>query len=147
MDRRLASRGACAMSSISLAAARARAIAAQQQVASADPPFAAMACPGAGKTRVIVDRHLTHPVVARQGRAITSFTRVAAAEVSRRCATAGAGRPDRPPALHRHHRHVPVAAPGPAVPSSRPGLAPAGILARRASQLRRVRLRPELSPR
>jgi len=77
------------MSTADLAAARAQALAAQQQVITASPPFATMACPGAGKTRVIVERHLARPVPARQGRAVTAFTRVAAAEVSRRCAAAG----------------------------------------------------------
>jgi DNA helicase II / ATP-dependent DNA helicase PcrA len=77
------------VSATDLAAARAQAHAAQQQVATAEPPFATIACPGAGKTRVIVDRHLTRPVPVRQGRAITSFTRVAAAEVHRRCVAAG----------------------------------------------------------
>lgn len=72
-----------------LAAARAQAHMAQQQVVTADAPFATIACPGAGKTRVIVDRHLSRRVPARQGRAITSFTRVAATEVHRRCAAAG----------------------------------------------------------
>ena len=71
-----------------LAAARVQARAAQQQVITADPPFAVIACPGAGKTRVIVERHLARAVPVRQGRAITSFTRVAAAEVQRRCAAA-----------------------------------------------------------
>ena len=70
------------------AAARAQARAAQQLVITADPPFAVIACPGAGKTRVIVDRHLTRAVPVRQGRAITSFTRVAASEINRRCMTA-----------------------------------------------------------
>jgi DNA helicase-2/ATP-dependent DNA helicase PcrA len=70
-------------------AARAQARAAQQQVITADPPFAVIACPGSGKTRVIVDRHLSRAVPVRQGRAITSFTRAAAAEVHRRCVTAG----------------------------------------------------------
>jgi hypothetical protein len=70
------------------AAARAEARAAQQLVITADPPFAVIACPGAGKTRVIVDRHLTRAVPVRQGRAITSFTRVAASEINRRCMTA-----------------------------------------------------------
>ena len=69
-------------------AARAQARAAQQQVITADPPFAVIACPGAGKTRVIVDRHLSRAVPVRQGRAITAFTRVAAAEVHRRCMAA-----------------------------------------------------------
>jgi DNA helicase II / ATP-dependent DNA helicase PcrA len=80
------------MSAADLAAARAQAYAAQQQLVAADPPFATIACPGAGKTRVIVDRHLRRPVPVRQGRAITSFTRVAATEIHRRCA--GAGRLD-----------------------------------------------------
>jgi hypothetical protein len=69
--------------------ARAQARAAQQQVVTAGPPFATIACPGAGKTRVIVDRHLARSVPARQGRAITSFTRTAAAEIHRRCVAAG----------------------------------------------------------
>lgn len=77
------------MSATARAAARAQAYAAQQQVVTADPPFATIACPGAGKTRVIVDRHLSRAVPVRQGRAITSFTRVATAEVQRRCAAAG----------------------------------------------------------
>ncbi|MEV6527224.1 ATP-dependent helicase [Longispora sp. NPDC051575] len=60
----------------------------QAQLATADPPFAVIACPGAGKTRLIVDRHLHRSVPGRQGRAIASFTRVAAAEIHRRCASA-----------------------------------------------------------
>jgi hypothetical protein len=70
-------------------AACAQAREAQRQVATADPPLAVIACPGAGKTRVIVDRHLNRAVPVRQGRAITAFTRVAAAEVHRRCVAAG----------------------------------------------------------
>jgi DNA helicase II / ATP-dependent DNA helicase PcrA len=70
-------------------AARAQAQAAQQQVITGDPPFAVLACPGSGKTRVIVERHLSRAVPVRQGRAITSFTRVAAAEVHHRCMAAG----------------------------------------------------------
>lgn len=77
------------MSTAGLAGARAQARAAQEQVITASPPFATIACPGAGKTRVIVERHLTRPVPARRGRALAAFTRVAAAEVSRRCAAAG----------------------------------------------------------
>jgi hypothetical protein len=69
----------------SLQARRAAAVAAQAELAAAKAPFAVIACPGAGKTRLIVDRHLTQPVPPRQGRAIVAFTRVAAAEVSRRC--------------------------------------------------------------
>lgn len=50
------------------------------------------ACPGAGKTRVIVERHLERPLPARRGRAIVSFTRAAGRELrarSREC-----GRPE-----------------------------------------------------
>ncbi|WP_017557075.1 UvrD-helicase domain-containing protein [Nocardiopsis baichengensis] len=50
------------------------------------------ACPGAGKTRVIVERHLTRPLSPRTGRAVVSFTRVAGAEIRRRCEAAE--RPD-----------------------------------------------------
>ncbi|MEV0726562.1 UvrD-helicase domain-containing protein [Micromonospora purpureochromogenes] len=64
---------------------RTAARAAQAELVAAKAPFAAIACPGAGKTRLIVDRHVTQPVPARQGRAIASFTRVAAAEVHQRC--------------------------------------------------------------
>ena len=105
------------MSGPDLAAARAQARAAQQQVITADPPFAVIACPGAGKTRVIVDRHLSpcrarpagprhhlvHPRGRRRGPPPLRGRRPA--------------RPDRPPALHRHPRHLPVAAPGPPVPA------------------------------
>ena len=77
------------MSAAERDAACARARAAQERVITADLSFAVIACPGAGKTRVIVDRHLNRAVPVRQGRAITSFTRVAAAEVQRRCKTAG----------------------------------------------------------
>ncbi|WDZ88900.1 UvrD-helicase domain-containing protein [Nocardiopsis sp. HUAS JQ3] len=42
------------------------------------------ACPGAGKTRVIVDRHLAQPPPGRRGRAIASFTRAASREVRSR---------------------------------------------------------------
>jgi len=68
--------------------ARAKALAAQQQLVTTDPPFAVIACPGAGKTRLIVERHLSRPVPVRAGRAVTSFTRVATTEVYRRCAAA-----------------------------------------------------------
>ncbi|WP_393915963.1 UvrD-helicase domain-containing protein [Halostreptopolyspora alba] len=48
------------------------------------------ACPGAGKTRVVVDRHLERPLATpRQGRAIVSFTRMAGRELRRRCDDAG----------------------------------------------------------
>lgn len=42
------------------------------------------ACPGAGKTRVIVERHLERPLPARRGRAIVSFTRAAGRELRAR---------------------------------------------------------------
>ncbi|MGW3715600.1 UvrD-helicase domain-containing protein [Streptomyces sp. NPDC005133] len=47
------------------------------------------ACPGAGKTRTIIDRHLNRPIGPRQGRAVVSFTKAAAAEVAQRCAQEG----------------------------------------------------------
>ncbi|GAV40240.1 ATP-dependent DNA helicase PcrA [Streptomyces acidiscabies] len=52
----------------------------------------AEACPGAGKTRTVVERHLSRPLEPRQGRAIVSFTKVAGAQIRARCAAAG--RPD-----------------------------------------------------
>jgi DNA helicase-2/ATP-dependent DNA helicase PcrA len=68
-----------------LHAERLHANSAQTALTAADPPFAVSACPGAGKTRIIVDRHINRHVPARKGRAITSFTRVAAATINRRC--------------------------------------------------------------
>ncbi|MFA3839554.1 UvrD-helicase domain-containing protein [Streptomyces aureus] len=47
------------------------------------------ACPGAGKTRAIIHRHLNHPLGPRQGRAVVSFTRAASAEIARRCVEEG----------------------------------------------------------
>ena len=139
--------GSGLMNGPDLAAARAQARAAQQQVITADPPFAVIACPGAGKTRVIVDRHLTRAVPVRQGRAITSFTRVAAAEVHRRCTAADrldlTGHPHFIGTLDTFlwlHLVRPFLPPG-------PDLAAAGILARRAGQVRQVHLRPDLPPR
>jgi len=70
---------------LDLHAERALAASAQAALTTADAPFAVTACPGAGKTRIIVDRHIRRPVHARKGRAITSFTRVAAATINRRC--------------------------------------------------------------
>ncbi|MER7224249.1 UvrD-helicase domain-containing protein [Streptomyces rubradiris] len=49
----------------------------------------AQACPGAGKTRTVVERHLGRPLPPRQGRAVLSFTKVAGAEVRKRCMQAG----------------------------------------------------------
>lgn len=88
MARRQPDLGSGRVNPSDLAAARGQAYAAQQQVVIADPSFITIACPGAGKTRVIVDRHLSRAMPVRQGRAITSFTRVAAAEVHRRCMAA-----------------------------------------------------------
>ena len=129
------------------AAARAQARAAQQLVITADPPFAVIACPGAGKTRVIVDRHLTRAVPVRQGRAITSFTRVAASEINRRCMTADrldlTGHPHFIGTLDTFLWQHLVR---PFLPA-RPHLAAAGILARRTGQVRRRSSRPGLPPR
>lgn len=52
-------------------------------------PMSVVACPGAGKTSVIVDRHLERALPARKGRAIVSFTKVAGRELRRRCREAG----------------------------------------------------------
>ncbi|WP_150252477.1 UvrD-helicase domain-containing protein [Nocardiopsis deserti] len=52
-------------------------------------PVGVVACPGAGKTRVIVDRHLERTLPVRKGRAIASFTKVAGRELRRRCREAG----------------------------------------------------------
>lgn len=50
------------------------------------------ACPGAGKTRVIVERHLDRPLPVRRGRAIVSFTRAAGREL--RARSRDRGRPE-----------------------------------------------------
>lgn len=47
------------------------------------------ACPGAGKTRSVVERHLDRPVPPRRGRAVLSFTKVAGSEVRKRCVRTG----------------------------------------------------------
>ena len=47
------------------------------------------ACPGAGKTRVIVERHLNRPLPVRRGRAIVSFTRAAGRELRARSRARG----------------------------------------------------------
>ncbi|NUV67929.1 ATP-dependent helicase [Streptomyces sp. CAI-121] len=49
----------------------------------------AEACPGAGKTRTIVERHLASPTGPRQGRALVSFTKVAGREIRKRCVDEG----------------------------------------------------------
>lgn len=45
-----------------------------------------IACPGAGKTRIIVDRHCATPPGQATGRAIVSFTRVATSQIRTRAA-------------------------------------------------------------
>ncbi|WP_328976046.1 UvrD-helicase domain-containing protein [Streptomyces canus] len=47
------------------------------------------ACPGAGKTRTVVERHLACPPGPRQGRALVSFTKVAGREIRKRCVDEG----------------------------------------------------------
>jgi hypothetical protein len=72
---------------------RGQALAAQREVSRvpvlAGQPVEVRACPGAGKTRAIVDRHLMGSLPARQGRAIVSFTKAVGRELRRRCAEAG----------------------------------------------------------
>jgi hypothetical protein len=73
---------------------RHRAMAAVQQdaVLTAAAPRAVVACPGAGKTRTIVNRHCATPRNQPHGRAIVSFTKVAAAQIRARAHELG--RPD-----------------------------------------------------
>ncbi|WP_433272290.1 UvrD-helicase domain-containing protein [Pseudonocardia xinjiangensis] len=61
----------------------------QRRVVEASAPLFVEACPGAGKTRTIVDRHLTKAVSDRPGRALVSFTRASSAELRRRCQLKG----------------------------------------------------------
>lgn len=61
----------------------------QRRVVVESAPFFVEACPGAGKTRAIVDRHLTKAVSDRPGRAMVSFTRASSAELRRRCQLKG----------------------------------------------------------
>ncbi|MFF3350650.1 UvrD-helicase domain-containing protein [Streptomyces sp. NPDC002779] len=64
----------------------------QQQAVQATAPVFVRACPGAGKTRVLVERHcLTPPGPRRSGRVLLSFTNVAADELRQRCS---GNRPD-----------------------------------------------------
>ncbi|MET9062453.1 DEAD/DEAH box helicase [Streptomyces antibioticus] len=66
----------------------------QQRAVHAPAPLFVRACPGAGKTRVLVDRHChTPPGRRRTGRALLSFTNVAADELRERCTGRG-GRTD-----------------------------------------------------
>jgi DNA helicase-2/ATP-dependent DNA helicase PcrA len=63
-----------------------RATSAQERAITAAAPLFVRACPGAGKSHVIVSRHLRGPSVAlRHGRALLSFTRAAATQMRRRC--------------------------------------------------------------
>ncbi|CAL9328403.1 ATP-dependent DNA helicase Rep [Nocardiopsis dassonvillei] len=58
----------------------------QEEAATASAPVFVRACPGAGKTRVLVERHLrTEAMPRRTGRALLSFTNVAADELRDRC--------------------------------------------------------------
>jgi hypothetical protein len=67
-----------------------RAKAQQQQAIAAAAPVFVQACPGAGKTHVIVSRHLQRPSgVLRGGRALVSFTRTARDQMKARCAREG----------------------------------------------------------
>jgi ATP-dependent DNA helicase UvrD/PcrA len=62
------------------------AVATQERAITAPAPLFVRACPGAGKTHVIVSRHLRGPAaVLRHGRALVSFTRAAATQMRRRC--------------------------------------------------------------
>ncbi|MEJ3741838.1 UvrD-helicase domain-containing protein [Actinomycetes bacterium KLBMP 9797] len=63
---------------------RAYAIAQQAQVVATTAPRAVIACPGAGKTRTIIDRHCASLKGRPTGRAIASFTKVAAAQIRKR---------------------------------------------------------------
>lgn len=64
---------------------------AQQQRATLTPaPLFVQACPGAGKTHVIVSRHIENPApILRGGRALISFTRNARDQMNARCVAAG----------------------------------------------------------
>ncbi|MEV6930223.1 ATP-dependent helicase [Dactylosporangium sp. NPDC051485] len=73
--------------------ARERADQEQLGAITAPAPLFVHACPGAGKTHVVVSRHLagSSPQL-RQGRALLSFTRAASQQMRRRCQTQA--RPD-----------------------------------------------------
>ncbi|MFJ8164831.1 UvrD-helicase domain-containing protein [Streptomyces sp. NPDC096136] len=69
---------------------RADAEAQQNTATTVIAPAYVPACPGAGKTHVITNRHLQSPRrLLRQGRALISFTRVARDQMARRCRQAG----------------------------------------------------------
>src|SRR5690606_7610346 len=58
----------------------------QKAALQAEAPFFLHACPGAGKTRVLVARHMRTPEgFQRRGRALISFTNRAADEIKHRC--------------------------------------------------------------
>ncbi|MET8241767.1 UvrD-helicase domain-containing protein [Streptomyces sp. NPDC005078] len=58
----------------------------QEQAIHAEAPLFVRACPGAGKTRTLVDRHCNTPTdLRRSGRALLSVTNVAADELRERC--------------------------------------------------------------
>lgn len=70
----------------SIDARRAQAEERQQQAVHAPAPVFIRACPGAGKTKVLVERHCLTPAGPRRaGRALLSFTNVAADELRDRC--------------------------------------------------------------
>lgn len=58
----------------------------QREAIAAAAPLFVRACPGAGKTHVVVSRHLSSsPPRLRQGRALLSFTRAATRQMRQRC--------------------------------------------------------------
>ncbi|MGW2310781.1 UvrD-helicase domain-containing protein [Actinomadura luteofluorescens] len=62
----------------------------QEKAITALAPLYVPACPGAGKTHVIVSRHLAQPAATlRQGRALISFTRTARDQMAERCRSEG----------------------------------------------------------
>lgn len=68
----------------------------QRDAIEANSPLYLSACPGAGKTHVLAERHLATPQgQRRRGRALISFTNRAAEEIRRRC--------DRPELLEFPH--------------------------------------------
>lgn len=71
---------------------RQAALADQMRIIETKAPLAVDACPGAGKTRMLVERHCRSGSQSRQGRAIVSFTRAAVAQVRERAVSVN--RPD-----------------------------------------------------
>ncbi|WP_280316029.1 ATP-dependent helicase [Nocardia abscessus] len=68
----------------------AEAVAQQQRAIYTRAPLFVQACPGAGKTHVIVSRHIENPApTLRGGRALISFTRNARDQMNARCVAAG----------------------------------------------------------